>query len=265
MVDAPIFHVNGDDPEAVAGRALHQYRQAFHNDAYRHVVLCRNGHNRPTSLCSPSPRCTSIKAGAGGEQYRDRLRRRRGRRRPVRGDAKEQLAAMDDAQKASRRRRIHGWTRSVPCGRASPSLRHLFDRHRRHAGDAGPRVHAGRVPEGFGLHKTLQRGYKNRRKLWDSGEVDWATGELLAYGSLLLEGHPIRLTGQDVQRGTFSHRHAVVTDQSTGEPYTPLNHLVDPTGEGRGDDDAPAGQARFASATVRSPSRRSWATSTAIR
>ncbi|KAM0428882.1 hypothetical protein ACHAPT_006682 [Fusarium lateritium] len=81
------------------------------------------------------------------------------------------------------------------------------------------------VPEGFELHPNLQRILAGRLSSFDQGSVDWSTAEALAFGTLCLEGHSIRLTGQDVQRGTFSQRHSVLHDQSTGQTWTPLNSL----------------------------------------
>ena len=254
MVDAPIFHVNGDDPEAVAwvGRLALEYRQAFHNDVVIDMwCYRRNGHNE-----ADEPRFTQplmydrIKQQTPvAKQYRDRLV----------GDGlvgegrfeemqKEQLAAMDAAQAQAAEKPQD--PRIDPFGSLWQGITFDYDIRSVDTGvdrEVLDRVFTTleRLPEGFSQHKTLKRGYDNRRKLWDSGEVDWPTGELLAYGSLLLEGHPIRLTGQDVQRGTFSHRHAVLTDQKTGQPYTPLNHLVNPTGDASGESEAAEGQARF--------------------
>ncbi|MFY9684535.1 MAG: 2-oxoglutarate dehydrogenase E1 component, partial [Pseudolabrys sp.] len=85
------------------------------------------------------------------------------------------------------------------------------------------------VPEGFAVHKTIQRFLEHRAKAIESGEgIDWATGEALALCSLLKEGHPVRLSGQDSERGTFSQRHSVLFDQNTEERHTSFNHLGDP-------------------------------------
>ena len=82
------------------------------------------------------------------------------------------------------------------------------------------------LPETLNVHKQLGKIFSARRETVEKGEgLDWATAEALAIGTLLLEGNHVRLSGQDVQRGTFSHRHAVIKDQMTGESYTPLNHL----------------------------------------
>src|SRR5690606_11556515 len=82
------------------------------------------------------------------------------------------------------------------------------------------------VPEGFNVHRTIRRFLDNRRKMIETGEgIDWATGEALAFGSLVLEGHPVRLSGQDSERGTFSQRHSVLVDQENEDRYTPLNNI----------------------------------------
>ena len=86
---------------------------------------------------------------------------------------------------------------------------------------------AGEVPEGFKLHRQMVKIFQARQEMAESGsDIDWGLAEAMAFGSLLLEGNHVRLTGQDVQRGTFSHRHAVVKDQDSEEEYTPLNSLA---------------------------------------
>jgi 2-oxoglutarate dehydrogenase E1 component len=86
----------------------------------------------------------------------------------------------------------------------------------------------GSAPEGFHVHKNLSRILLNRRKTVEEGEaIDWSTAEALAFGSLLMEGQHVRVSGQDVERGTFSQRHAVLHDQETENTYTPLQHLSD--------------------------------------
>src|SRR5262249_4406560 len=88
------------------------------------------------------------------------------------------------------------------------------------------------IPQGFHTHRTIQRFMENRRKAIDSGEgIDWATGEALAFCSLLQEGHPVRLSGQDSERGTFSQRHSVLIDQENEDRYTPFNHLGEHDGK----------------------------------
>ena len=87
------------------------------------------------------------------------------------------------------------------------------------------------VPKDFNVHKTIQRFLDNRRKAIETGEgIDWATGEALAFCSLLLEGHRVRLSGQDTERGTFSQRHSVLFDQETEARYTSFNHIRERAG-----------------------------------
>ncbi len=87
------------------------------------------------------------------------------------------------------------------------------------------------VPEGFHVHRTIQRFLDARAKAIETGQgIDWSTAEALAFGSLLLEGHPVRLSGQDSERGTFSQRHSVLIDQENEDRHTPLNHLADKQG-----------------------------------
>ena len=87
------------------------------------------------------------------------------------------------------------------------------------------------VPAGFNVHRTIQRFLDNRKKAVESGEgIDWATAEALAFGSLLLDGNPVRLSGQDCERGTFSQRHSVLIDQETEARHTSLNHIREDQG-----------------------------------
>jgi 2-oxoglutarate dehydrogenase E1 component len=82
------------------------------------------------------------------------------------------------------------------------------------------------VPDGFEAHRTIKRFLANRKAMIDSGDgIDWATGEALAFGTLAAEGHPVRLSGQDCERGTFSQRHSVLYDQRDEKRFIPLNHL----------------------------------------
>src|SRR5207249_2618893 len=86
-------------------------------------------------------------------------------------------------------------------------------------------------PEGFVVHPKLIRQFEARTKMYEEGEVDWALAELMAFGSMLLEGAAIRLTGQDTRRGTFSQRHAVLVDYETGTEWSPLANLAPDQGK----------------------------------
>ena len=84
-----------------------------------------------------------------------------------------------------------------------------------------------RFPDNFKPHRAVKKVYEQRAQMIETGEgIDWAVGEALAFATLLVEGNHVRLSGQDVERGTFSHRHAVVHDQETGEKYCPLDHVI---------------------------------------
>ena len=236
MIDAPIFHVNGDDPEAVAwvAKMALEYRQAFNNDVVIDMwCYRRQGHNEADepSFTQPLMYKRIKKKNPVPQMYRDRLLEEGV---IAEGDfaeiQREKLEAMDQAQATVTDSPVdprvepfeslwEGITfdydiRSIDTGVDRDVLEGIIDRLET-------------PPEGFELHKTLQRSFRNRRKLLDAGNVDWATGEMLAYGSLLLEGHPIRITGQDVERGTFSHRHSVVRDQETNASWEVLNHLAE--------------------------------------
>jgi 2-oxoglutarate dehydrogenase E1 component len=83
------------------------------------------------------------------------------------------------------------------------------------------------LPENFKPHRAVKKVYGERAQMIETGEgIDWAVGEALAFATLLVEGNHVRLSGQDVERGTFSHRHAVLHDQETGERYCPLDHII---------------------------------------
>ena len=234
MIDAPIFHVNGDDPEAVAwvARLAVEYRQAFHNDVVIDMwCYRRRGHNEADEPKFTQPLMYERiqKHPTVAKIYRDLLVAdgvvEETRFAEMQADY---MKVMDEAQQKA--------TDNPEDPRIDPfgSLwEGLTDEYDIASIDTGidrkilNEIFEGieRLPEDFSHHRTLSRGFANRRKIYDAGEIEWATGEALAFGSLLLEGHPIRLTGQDVERGTFSHRHIVIHDQKTAERRMPINEL----------------------------------------
>jgi len=245
MVDAPIFHVNGDDPEACvfATRLAIAYRQTFKND----VVLdlwCyrRHGHNEGDEPTFTQPLLYErIKNHTPVMQlYAQRLIDNG----EITQEEYEQLRStvrtrMDEAQSRTQEKPVETTVRAFSSVWGKLQERYTDDPVETGvARDELIRVaDAFTTPEGFAVHKKIDRLLEKRRaSVRDDLTLDWAMGELLAYGSLLLEGHAVRLTGQDVERGTFSHRHAVVFDQKTGEGFEPLNHLAD---------GIPDGQAKF--------------------
>ena len=236
VVQAPVFHVNGDDPEAVAhvARIAMEYRQRFHRDVFIDLVCYRRyGHNEldDPSFTQPEMYQRIEEHPSNSEVYARRLIEEgtvtpedvESLRESVRneiGQAHEQARQLEKQPSQS----IKGVWEGLSFGGSDES-----------AETAVPRETLERiarafttVPEGFHWHKRLERLMAERAAMVheDKG-MDWGCGEALAIGSLLLEGTKVRLAGQDTVRGTFSHRHAVYTDQETGERYVPLNHLGD--------------------------------------
>jgi 2-oxoglutarate decarboxylase len=233
MVQAPIFHVNGDDPEACAraARLAFGFRQAFHKDVVIDMVCYRrHGHNEGDDPSYTQPLMYALIEAKRSVRklYTESLVRR--------GDISldEAEQALDDfsgrLQAALDETRAEAvttggaapvlpeyvvpdlWIPPVETGVAAPVLSRLAEV-------------VGSVPEGFVIHPKLARQFEQRDKMVANGEVDWALGEALAIGSLLLEGANVRLTGQDTRRGTFSQRHAVLVDHTTGQEYVPLAGL----------------------------------------
>ena len=245
MIQAPIFHVNGDDPEAavrVARLAL-DYRQVFNKDVVVDLVCYRKyGHNEGDE---PSYTQPLMYDEIGGHRtvrklYLELLLRR-GELSPqeaesVLDDFKSILdnAFEETKELAEQRKDLE----------PVPAPAHIEPQDQE--ATAAPRDALAQVmeavvtmPEDFAVHKKLARlVVDRRRKQFEDGAIDWAFAEALAFGTLLLEGTPVRLSGQDSGRGTFSQRHAILYDQADGTRYIPLNHLAD---GGRGG----AGQARF--------------------
>ena len=238
MVQAPIFHVNGDDPEACArvGRLAFAFRQAFHKDVVIDMVCYRRyGHNE-----GDDPSFTQPLMYERIKNHRS-VRLRYTETLIKRGDLNMEEAerAMDDF--SARLQAALEETRSSappkptalpsaptvagqpPDGTAATAVdRHVLD----HIADI---VHRG--PPGFTVHPKLERIFGARARAYVEGTVDWALGEAMAYGSLLLEGIDVRLSGQDTRRGTFSHRNSTLVDNLNGSEYVPLAHLG--AGQGR--------------------------------
>ncbi len=243
MLQIPIFHVNGEDPEAVAQvvNLAMEFRREFKRDVVIDMYCYRRlGHNE-----SDEPRFTQplmyktidslptirdsymkrlLKMGGVTEEEADRLAFVRGEKLQIEFDSAKKQGFVPDTQT------LGGiWNEytgglekieddvdtGVPLDKLSYVIRGATE-----------------VPSGFQLSRKLQRVYANRADA-AKGErpVDWATGELAALGTLAMEGHPVRFSGQDCGRGTFSQRHAVVLDESNGESWCPLEHLADDQAE----------------------------------
>jgi len=236
MVAAPIFHVNGDDPEACVfvGRLALEYRQTFNNDVVVDMWCYRKyGHNEGDEPGFTQPLLyEKIRAQKPVlERYVERL--------IAEGElTREQFDVLDEwlrtqldaAQTRTKQTPVAPTVEAF--GSVWSGLTGKYSSAPVDTGVARDRLVAvsralGTVPEGFTAHRKLAKLLEYRRGAIAADlPLDWATGEMLAYATLLVEGHAVRLTGQDVERGTFSHRHAVLVDTVTGDRFEALNHLA---------------------------------------
>jgi 2-oxoglutarate decarboxylase len=228
MVQAPILHVNGDDPEACvrAARLAFGFRQRFHKDVVIDLVCYRrHGHNEGDDPSYTQPLMYKrIDAKRSVRKlYTEALVRR--------GDItlEEAERALDDFNA-----RLQSALDEVRAETPRPAELLVLETPQAPAPVAtGVPVELLRalaqlvrtVPEGFTIHPKLERQFAQRDQLVADGTIDWALAEALAMGSLLAEGVDVRLSGQDTRRGTFSQRHAVLVDYETGEEYVPLAHV----------------------------------------
>ena len=244
MIEAPIFHVNGDDPEAVtyAAKVAIEFRMKFHKPVVIDMFCYRRfGHNEgdepsftqplmyknirshktTVSLYSDKLVSENVLSTSDVEQikadWREHLEvefRAGDDYKPNKADWLDGAwSGLDKANNEDERR----------VGKTAVAVKTLKE--------IGKKL--SNVPEDFSPHKTIQRFMDNRAKMIENGEgIDWAMGEALAFGSLLHEGYCVRLSGQDCERGTFSQRHSVLYDQTNEDRYTPLNQIK-------------AGQARY--------------------
>jgi 2-oxoglutarate dehydrogenase E1 component len=224
MVHAPAFHVNGDDPEAVAyvAAVALEYRQRFKRDVVIDLVGYRRwGHNEGDEPSYTQPIMYSkIKSHPSVAHIYGEQALRAG------FIAREELDALWEEKKAEMRKEGEsGPLASIARRAAEPPP--LVDAPAMRARLKATLSALGSVPEGFELHPKLAPHVRRRAALLEGkGDVDWATAEALAFGTLLLEGIPVRLSGQDSGRGTFSQRHAILYDARTGKEYVALNALA---------------------------------------
>jgi multifunctional 2-oxoglutarate metabolism enzyme len=232
MIQAPIFHVNGDDPEAVVrvGLLAFEYRQAFRKDVVIDMICYRRrGHNEADNPSFTQPLMydlidakrsvrklyTESLIGRGditleeAEQalrdYQQELERAFTETRDAASRPAEPGAVVRP-QRGEQPPADHGVT---PTAITAETIKRIIDTQLN-------------LPDGFTPHPRLQPQLHRRAIEVEQDEIDWATGELLAFGSVLIDGHAVRLVGQDTRRGTFGQRHAVLVDRRTGEEYTPL-------------------------------------------
>jgi len=230
MVQAPIFHVNGDDPAAVVrvARLAFDFRQEFYKDVVIDMVCYRRrGHNEGDDPSMTQPLMydtidgkrsvrklyTEALVGRGDITVEDaEVALRDYQAQLEKGFAETRDAAADDSPDQ---------VAAPPPPAGAPSDTAIGTDVIKQIADAQVSW-----PAGFTVHRRLKPQLERRAAMASQGNVDWAMGELLAFGSLLLQGHPVRLCGQDSRRGTFAQRHAVLVDRVTGAEYTPLAHLA---------------------------------------
>jgi 2-oxoglutarate dehydrogenase E1 component len=241
MIQSPIFHVNGDDPDAVihCARLALAFRQRFHQDVVIDLVCYRrHGHNEGDEPSFTQPLLyEKIRQKAPVRTlYTDKLLAKRILRledvERIEADLNQQLQQALDMIETKPPGPDEPYEPRGPWMGYSRTLSE-------HEPDTGVRIEdlshiaerSATLPAGFTPHRKLSALLERRRKVIAEGAaIDWGTAEALAFGSLLLEGHHVRLSGQDSTRGTFSHRHAALVDQQTGVEYAPLAHLSDSQG-----------------------------------
>ena len=235
MVEAPIFHVNGDDPEAVAhaAKVATEFRQKFQKDVVIDIFCYRRfGHNEGDEPMFTNPLMyNQIKRQKTTlSLYTERLVK----------DGLIPEGEVEDMKAAFQAK----MSEEFEAGKEyKPNKADWLDGRWSHLDRRGEEYQRGetsistqtladigtalsRAPDGFPLHKTVARMLETKKKMFAAGEgFDWATGEALAFGSLLCEGFPVRLSGQDCTRGTFSQRHSGLINQDTEERFYPLNHI----------------------------------------
>jgi len=235
MVEAPIFHVNGDDPEAVvhAAKVATEFRQKFGKDVVLDIFCYRRfGHNEGDEPMFTQPQMyTAIKKQkttlalyterliADGlipegeiEDIKTKFQAFLADEFEIGTEYKPNKADWLDGRWTKMRRNTEEYQR----GETAVDLARVKE-----VGEA-----LTRLPADYKPHKTVNRLLAAKKKMIETGEgIDWATGEALAFGTLLLDGFPVRLAGQDCTRGTFSQRHSGIIDQETEQRYLPLNHI----------------------------------------
>ncbi|MFJ4730754.1 multifunctional oxoglutarate decarboxylase/oxoglutarate dehydrogenase thiamine pyrophosphate-binding subunit/dihydrolipoyllysine-residue succinyltransferase subunit [Streptomyces sp. NPDC088770] len=229
MIEAPIFHVNGDDPEAVVrvARLAFEFRQAFNKDVVIDLICYRRrGHNESDNPAFTQPLMydlidkkrsvrklyTESLIGRGDitlEEAEQALQDYQGQLEKVFTEVREATAqpASGDVQAPQ-----DGFPVAVSTAVSAEVVKRI----------AESQVN---IPDHITVHPRLLPQLQRRAAMVEDGTIDWGMGETLAIGSLLLEGVPVRLSGQDSRRGTFGQRHAVIIDRETGEDFTPLLYL----------------------------------------
>ncbi len=237
-IQAPVFHVNGDDPEAVirVAQLAFEYRERFHRDVVVDLVCYRRrGHNEGDDPSMTQPLMTDL------IQAKRSVRKLYTEALVGRGDITEEEYDEAKADFQNRLEIAFAETHAAETGATpiapdaspapadeavgAPDVTGVATEVIQLIGDA----HANK-PDGFTVHSKLQQQLDKRVEMSRNGNIDWGFGELLAFGSLLVEGTPVRLAGQDSRRGTFVQRHAVLHDRQNGQEWLPLANLGDNQG-----------------------------------
>jgi 2-oxoglutarate dehydrogenase E1 component len=237
-IQAPIFHVNGDDPEAVVhvARIATEFRQRFLKDVVIDMFCYRrHGHNESDEPAFTQPiMYRTIAAHATtreiyGKKLVDEGMIPAGEPEKMVADFTDHLESQHQAAQGGYKANKADWLEGSWAGlevASGEDRRGTTDVPMEKLQQVGAALT--KYPADFNIHRTLKRILDNKRKMLDAGQgLDWATAEALAFGTLLTEGASVRLSGQDSGRGTFSQRHAVFTDQQTEAKYVPLNHIKD--------------------------------------
>ena len=237
MIEAPIFHVNGDDPEAVvfAAKVATEFRLKFHKPVVIDMFCYRrHGHNEGDEPAFTQPLMyKAIKTHPPTvDIYAKRLISEgvvtQGEFDKMKADWRARLDAEFEAAggyKANKADWLDGrWAGMKVADTIDDPRKGITGVPLQVMHDIGKKITA--VPDGFRVHRTIQRFLESRSKAIETGQdIDWATGEALAFCTILREGNRVRLSGQDCERGTFSQRHSVLFDQEDESRYTPFNHI----------------------------------------
>jgi 2-oxoglutarate decarboxylase len=233
MVQAPIFHVNGDAPQACirVAQLAYDFRQKFKKDVVIDMVCYRrHGHNEADdpSYTQPILYRKIRQQPSVAVQYAERLVREKiieaGEVERMRHDVKDRLnAAYEEGRKQAQQYQVQELSAVAPetIERAPAPAKTAADLQTLERAIQGVTS----FPADFHVHPKLKGFIEKRKEVIHGAGIDWATGEVLAFASLVLEGTPVRLSGQDSGRGTFSQRHLVYYDYETASPYVPLRHL----------------------------------------
>ena len=229
IIQAPVFHVNGDDPEACVrvARLAFEYRQAFNKDVVIDMVCYRRrGHNEGDEPSFTQPLMYKLIDAKRSTRhlYTEALIGRG----DITPEEAEDVARDYQAQLEAVFAAVNNLDTETDPNFKAPVAPEANEIITSISEDLAREIAATQsaIPEGFSVHPKLLPQLAKRVESLNDATIDWSTGEMLAFGSLLKEGRPIRLAGQDARRGTFSNRHAVIVDKENGNEWTPLRALI---------------------------------------